>query len=548
MSMNGNVPILVLREGTERKTGKDATKNNIAAAVAISESIKSTLGPRGLDKLMVDNLGDVTITNDGKTILDEMEVDHPTAKLMVQLAKSQDEKVGDGTTSVVLLAGTLLKIATELLDQDVHATIISKGYNMAMLKAVEALDGLATQISSDDHEVLKKLAITSMNSKVVGGDRDYLADICVDAATMIKEMRNEEIICDIKNIQIIKKPGKSMRETKLVKGLIVDKEVVSQAMPTRIEDAKIALIDAAMEIKKTEFDSEVKINAPSQMQAFLDEEEVMLGKMVDYVKNAGANVIFCQKGIDDDAQNFLAQAGILAARRCKKSDMDKLARATGARVVSSLRDLTESDLGSAGLVEERKVGKDSMIYIEDCNDPKAVSILIRAGTEHVTEELDRAMHDALCVVIDAIQNPSYVPGGGAVESELAKVLRAYKDTVSGREQVAIELFADALEVIPITLAENAGLDPVNVIVELRSKHKDGEVNAGIDVMTGRVEDMIELGVIQPKVVTEQILRSASEAACMIVRIDDVISMRKSGGGPGGPGGAGGGPEMGEDMD
>jgi thermosome len=497
---------------------------------------------------MVDNLGDVTITNDGKTILDEMEVDHPTAKLMVQLAKSQDEKVGDGTTSVVLLAGTLLKIATELLDQDVHATIISKGYNMAMLKAVEALDGLATQISSDDHEVLKKLAITSMNSKVVGGDRDYLADICVDAATMIKEMRNEEIICDIKNIQIIKKPGKSMRETKLVKGLIVDKEVVSQAMPTRIEDAKIALIDAAMEIKKTEFDSEVKINAPSQMQAFLDEEEVMLGKMVDYVKNAGANVIFCQKGIDDDAQNFLAQAGILAARRCKKSDMDKLARATGARVVSSLRDLTESDLGSAGLVEERKVGKDSMIYIEDCNDPKAVSILIRAGTEHVTEELDRAMHDALCVVIDAIQNPSYVPGGGAVESELAKVLRAYKDTVSGREQVAIELFADALEVIPITLAENAGLDPVNVIVELRSKHKDGEVNAGIDVMTGRVEDMIELGVIQPKVVTEQILRSASEAACMIVRIDDVISMRKSGGGPGGPGGAGGGPEMGEDMD
>ncbi len=543
------MPILVLKEGTEHKTGKDAQKNNIAAAVAISEVIKSTLGPKGLDKLMVDNLGDVTITNDGATVLDEMQVEHPTAKMMVQLAKAQDEKVGDGTTSTVLVAGTLLKVAQELLEQGIHPTVITKGFNLALLKALETLDTVAIKITkADQKKVLKNLASTCMNSKGMAGEKELLAGVCVDACLDITDQRDGKAVCDIKQIQIIKKEGKSISETKMVAGIIVDKEVVSMAMPKRLENVKIALVDSALEITKTEFDAEVKVKDPTQMQGFLDEEEKMLKKMVDQIKTAGATVVFCQKGIDDVAQTFLAQAGIMAIRRVKKSDMDKLARATHARVISSLRDLTAGDLGAAAVAEERKIGKDMMIFIEGCKNPKSVSILIRAGTTHVLEELERAMHDALCVVADAIESPAYVTGGGAIESELASSLRKYKDTYSGREQVAIELFADVLEIIPATLAENGGIDPVNTIVELRSKHKEGQKNAGINLFTGKVEDMLAANVIQPKVVTEQTLRSATEAANMILRIDDVIASRRTGGGggrgggPGGPGGMPGGEE------
>lgn len=541
----GNMPVLILKEGTERTTGKNAQKNNIAAAVAVSEVVKSTMGPKGLDKLMVDNLGDVTITNDGATILDEMDVNHPTAKMMVQLSKSQDEKVGDGTTSTVVLAGALLKIAQEMLEQDIHPTVIVRGYRMAAAKALQALDSLAITIANDDRAILQQIATTSMNSKAVMGEKDMLAAMCVDAALQIKELRDGRATCDIKNIQIIKKEGKSVSDTKLIKGLIIDKEVVSPAMPKRIAQAKIALVDAAMEIKKTEFDSEVKISSPTQMQLFLDEEEKMLKKMVDTIKASGANVVFCQKGIDDLAQHFLAKDGIMAIRRVKKSDMDKLARASGARVINSIRDLSEKDVGVAGLVEERKVGKDAMIYVEDCKDPKAVSILIRAGTEHVVDELDRAIHDSLSVVIDAIEDPHYVPGGGAIEAEIAKQLRDYKETCTGREQIAIELFADVLEVIPMTLAENGGLDPVDIIVGLRSKHKEGSKHAGINLFSGKIEDMVAAKVIMPKVVVENNIRAAAEAACMILRIDDVIQASKLSGGPGGPGG--GGPGM-DDMD
>ncbi|MHA1891721.1 MAG: thermosome subunit beta [Promethearchaeota archaeon] len=534
----GNLPVLVLKEGTERKTGKDAQKNNIIAAITVSEVIKSTLGPKGLDKLMVDSLGDVTITNDGATILDEMDVSHPTAKMMVQLAKSQDDKVGDGTTSSVILAGTLLKIAQEMLEQDIHPTVIVKGYRIALSKALSHLKSIAEKIESDDKDVLLNIAKTAMNSKAVMGEKDLLSSICVDAALQIKEMRDGRPVCDIKNIQIIKKEGKSVADTKLIKGLIIDKEVVNSSMPRKIEGAKIALIDAAMEVTKTEFDSEIKISNPSEMQAFLDEEEKMLKRMVDKVKEVGANVVFCQKGIDDLAQSFLAKEGILAVRRVKKSDMEKLSRATQAKVINNIRDLNPDDIGSAELVEERKTGKDSMVYIEGCKDPKAVTILIRAGTEHVVDELDRAIHDSLSVVIDAIEDPYYVAGGGAVESELTRELRKFKETYDGREQIAVDLYADVLEVIPMTLAENGGLDPVDVIVELRSKHKEGQKWAGINLLTGKVEDMMSNKVIIPKVVIEQALKSATEAACMILRIDDVIQASKvsDSGAPGGPGG------------
>ncbi|MHA1698232.1 MAG: thermosome subunit beta [Promethearchaeota archaeon] len=535
MSGLSGIPVLVLKEGTQRTTGKDAVSNNIAAALAISEVVKTTLGPKGLDKLMVDSLGDVTITNDGATILDEMEVEHPTAKMMVQLAKSQDDKVGDGTTSTVVLAGTLLKIAQELLDQNIHPTIIVKGFRLAARKAVSCLNEIAEKIDGNDKAVLKSIAKTAMNSKAVIGVKDSLADLCVDACLQIKEDRDGKVICDIKNIQIIKKEGKSIDDTVLVKGLIIDKEIVSPAMPKKIEGAKIALIDAALEVTKTEFDSEIRITNPNEIQAFLDEEERMLSKMVDAIKNAGANVVFCQKGIDDVAQNFLAKAGILAVRRVKKSDMEKLARATKAKVVNNIRDLSPDDIGSADSVEEKKIGKDAMIYVEGCKDPKAVSILIRAGTEHIVDEVERALNDALSVVIDAIEEPYFVAGGGAVEMELSKEVLNYGESYSGKEQGAIKWFAEVLKVIPMTLAENAGLEPLDLVLELEARHKkDGEKWAGINLATGRIGNMKELNVLIPKVVIEQAIKSATEAACMIIRVDDVIQASKlESGGPGG---------------
>ncbi|MFX0099685.1 MAG: thermosome subunit beta [Candidatus Hodarchaeota archaeon] len=546
MSGLGNIPILVLKEGTERTQGKNAQKNNIMAAVAVAEAIKSTLGPKGLDKLMVDGLGDVTITNDGATILDEMDVQHPTAKMMVQLAKSQDDKVGDGTTTVVILAGTLLKISQEMLEQGLHPTIVIKGYRLALKKAVEYLNQIAVKIEGNDKNILKSIATTSMNSKAVMGQKDKIGDICVDAVLQIKEQRDGKVICDIKNIQIIKKEGKSIGDTALIKGLIIDKEVVSPSMPKKVSGAKIALIDTAMEVTKTEFDSEIRITNPGEMQAFLDEEEKMLKNMVVKLKECGANIVFCQKGIDDMAQHFMAKEGIMAIRRVKKSDMEKLAKATNARVINNIRDLSASDIGSADVVEERKTGKDNMIYIEGCKDPKAVSILIRAGTEHVLDELDRAMHDALSVVIDAVEDPYYVAGGGAIEVELSKEIIKFKETYSGKEQAAINWYADVLPVIPMTLAENGGLDPVDVALELKEKHSKGNLWAGINLASGKVEDMKALNILIPKSVIEQSITAATEAACMILRIDDIIQASKLGGGgmPGGmPGGPGGMPDM-----
>jgi len=520
-------PVLILKEGTTRSRGKEAQRNNIMAARIIGEVLKSTLGPRGMDKMLIDSLGDITITNDGAAILDEIEVEHPAAKMMVEIAKTQDDMVGDGTTTAVVLAGELLKKAEELLDQNIHPTIMVSGYRKAAQKAIETINKIALPVDIEDRETLKKVALTSMASKAVGPAKEHLAEIAIDAVKQIAEKRGEKRIADIDNIQIIKKTGKSLFESQLVKGLIIDKEVVHPGMPKKIENAKIALLDCPLEIEKTEFSAEIRIRDPTQMKAFLDQETKMLKDMVDKIKLAEANVVFCQKGIDDMAQHFLAKEGILAARRVKQSDMEKLARATGGRIITDLEDLTPQDLGEAGIVEERKIGEDKMIFVEKCKDPRSVAILLRAGLERMVDEAERAMTDALSVVSDVIENNKIVPGGGAVEIEVAKELRDYATKVGGREQLAIEAFADAIEVIPRTLAENAGLEPIDVIVELRAKHekKDGE-QFGVNVFTGKTENMQENGVLEPLIVKEQAVKSAAESASMILRIDDVIAATK----------------------
>jgi archaeal chaperonin len=527
LTTQGGQPVLILKEGTSRKRGKEAQTNNIMAAKVIAEVLRTTLGPRGMDKMLIDSLGDITITNDGAAILDEIDVQHPAAKMMVEVAKTQDNMVGDGTTTSVILAGELLRKAEELLAQNIHPTVIVNGYRKAVDKAVEALAKLAITVNLDDLETLKKVSMTSMGSKAVGNARSHLSDITIDAVKLIAEKRGEKMIADIDNIQRVKKVGKSLFDTELIKGIIIDKEIVNAGMPKRVEKAKIALLDSPLEVEKTEFSAEIRIKDPNQMQAFLDKETQMLKNMVVKIKASGATVLFCQKGIDDMAQHFLAKEGIIAARRVKQSDMEKLARATGGRVITKLDDLTGKDLGEAGIVEERKVGDDKMIFVEKCKEPRSVAILIRAGLERMVDEADRAMNDALSVVADVVADNKIVAGGGATEAEIAKVLRGFATTVGGREQLAIEAFADALEIVPKTLAENAGLESIDILVGLRSAHekKNGHL-MGVDVFKGKIVNSYEDGVVEPLKVKEQAMKSAAEVAAMILRIDDVIASTK----------------------
>ncbi|MHA2060919.1 MAG: thermosome subunit beta [Candidatus Sifarchaeia archaeon] len=541
MALNlGGVPILILREGTERTTKRNAQMNNIAAGKVIAEAVKSALGPRGMDKMLVDSLGDIVITNDGATILDEMDVKHPAAKMLVQVAKAQDDEVGDGTTSAVIIAGQLLKGSEELLEQKIHPTTIVAGLKKAAKKATEILDKMAVDIEPEDVETLMKVAMTAMNSKSVAGSKELFADIAAKAIGLIKEERDGKLVADIDHVSIVKKQGMGLTDTELVRGMVIDKEILHPAMPKRVKDAKIAILDAALEIEKTEFDAEIRISDPFQVKALMDEEDRMLKTLADRVINTGANVLLAQKGIEDDVVSYLAKAGILAVRRVKKSDMKRLARATGGRIVSNVKELSADVLGSAGLVEESTIGDDKMVYIRDCADPKAVTVVIRGGSSQVVDEAERALHDALCVVRNAVQDRKIVAGGGAPEIEVAKGLREYAGTIGGREQIAIEVFADALEVIPKTLGENAGWDPIDIIVSLRAKHETPEGKwFGINVYTGKPADMMIEGVIEPLSVKTQAIKSAGEAAHMILRIDDVIASKAERGPPMPPGGMGG---------
>jgi thermosome len=538
-------PVLILKEGTTRSRGKEAQRNNIMAARVIGEVLKTTLGPRGMDKMLIDSLGDITITNDGATILKEMDVEHPAAKMMIEIAKTQDDMVGDGTTTVVVLASELLKKAEELLDQNIHPMILVAGYRKAVQKAIEIMARNAVAIDAEDQQMMMKVALTSMGSKAVGGAKEHFAEIAIEAVKQITQKLENKTIADIDNIQLVKKTGKSLIETQLIRGIIIDKEVVNSGMPKKIENAKIALIDMALEIEKTEITAEIRIHEPNQMKAFLDQEDNTLKEMVTKIKASGANIVFCQKGIDDMVQHFLTKEGIMAGRRVKEGDMEKLARATGGRVTSNLNDLKATDLGFAGLVEERKIGDDKMIFVEKCKDPHSVAILIRAGLERMVDEAERVITDALSVISDVTENNKIVAGGGAIEIEIAKELRDYSTKVGGRQQLAVEAFADAVEVIPRTLAENGGLEPIDILIALRQVHdkEDGKY-IGINVFTGRLQNSIENGVIEPVVVKEQAFMSAAESAAMILRVDDVITAKSPKGGPGGPSGMAGG--MGEE--
>ncbi len=539
-------PVIILKEGTSRSRGREARRNNFMAAQVVAEVLRTTLGPRGMDKMLIDGLGDITITNDGAAILDEIDVEHPAAKMIVEVAKTQDDEVGDGTTTAVIFAGELLRKAEELLNQNIHPTVIVSGYRKAVQKAIEALSKVGITADLKDREILKKVAMTSMASKAVGVARDHFAEIAIDAVTQITDQRGDRKVADIDNIQIIKKAGKSLHDTKLISGIIIDKEVVHPGMPKRIENAKIALLDCPLEVEKTEFNAEIRIQDPTQMKAFLDKETRMLKEMVEKIKTSGARVLLCQKGIDDVAQHFLAKNGILTARRAKQSDMEKLARATEGKVITNLDDLKPNDLGKAGLVEERKVGDDKMIFIEKCRHPRSVAILIRAGLERMVDEAERAMHDALSVVADVVEHNKVVAGGGAIESEIAKVIRLYATEIGGREQLAIEAFADAIEIVPKTLAENAGLEAIDILVGLRSAHQKPRGHLmGVNVFTGKIMDMRECGVIEPLRVKEQAVKSATAVASMILRIDDVIASTKPKGAM--PGGPPGGPPGGEEY-
>jgi thermosome len=537
----GQTPIYILKEGTKREKGKGAQFNNITAARAIADSVRSTLGPRGMDKMLVDSMGDVVITNDGVTILKEIDVEHPAAKMLVEVAKTQDEECGDGTTTAVILAGELLKKAEAMIEQNVHPTVISGGYRAAATKARELLEELAIKVSPDDKDTLMDIARTSMISKSVSASRDLLADVAVRAVSAVAEKKDGKWYVDDDNIQIVKKQGGSMDDTQMISGIIVDKEAVHSGMPKKVEKAKIALVDSALEVKKTEIDAKIEITDPSQLHAFLDEEENMLKKMVEVVKKSGATVLFAQKGIDDLAQHYLAKEGIYAVRRVKKSDMEKLAKATGANLVTKLDDLKASDLGEAALVEEKKIADDRMTFVTGCKNPKAVSILIRGGTEHVVDEIDRSLNDAISVVSVAYEDGKLVTGGGSTAVELALKLRDYAASIGGREQIAIDAFASAMEVVPTALSENAGLDPIDVLIEMRQAHKAGKKYAGINVFTGKVVDMKREKVLEPIRVGRQAISSATDAAVMILRIDDVIASK---GGAGGKGPKG--PDMGDE--
>jgi archaeal chaperonin len=529
-------PVLVLKESALQQKGRDAQKNNIAAAKLVAELVRTSLGPRGMDKMLVDSLGDVTITNDGATILKEIDVQHPAAKMMVEISKTVDNEVGDGTTSSVVFGGALLAKAEELLEKDVHATVIIEGYQAAAEKALLLLTELAKQVSPDEKEILLKIAKTSMQSKLVSEDSDMLSKLVVDSILQVVEKEADRHRVDLDNIKVEKKAGGSIRNTQFIKGIVLDKEVVHSGMPTKIEKAKIALLNSALEIEKTEMSAEIRISDPSQMQMFLEEENRMLKSMVDKIHQIGANVLICQKGIDDIAQHYLAKQGILSVRRVKESDMTKLAKATGGRISSNIDDMTPKDLGAAELVEQRKVETDKWVFIEGCKNPKAITLLLRGGSQRIVDEVDRSMHDSLMVVKDVIEKPAVVAGGGAPEEYLASHLKEWADRFEGREQLAIKKYAEALEIIPLTIAENAGMDPINTMVTLRAKHSQGKKWTGIDARNTRVADMFSIDIIEPVAVKEQIIKSATEAACMILRIDDVIASSggRSGGGRGPP--------------
>ncbi|MCW4050370.1 MAG: thermosome subunit beta [Candidatus Bathyarchaeota archaeon] len=539
MSAQGQ-PIIILKEGTERSTGRDARGSNIMAARIVSEAIKTSLGPKGMDKMLVDSFGDVTITNDGATMLKEMDVQHPAAKMMVEVSKTQDDEVGDGTTSVVILTGELLGKATELMDKKVHPTVIIQGFRQAEEQALKILDEIAEKVDPKDKKALMKVSKTAMASKLISSHSEYLSNIAVDAVLQIAEPTDDGFSVDLDMIKIEKKPGASMTDTKLISGLIIDKEVVHNGMPKQVKKATIGLLNAAMEIEKTEFDSKIAIETPDQMQAYLDQEEQMLRDMVKKVKDAGINVLLCQKGIDDMVQHFLSREGILASRRLKKSDMEALAKATGAKVVNSVDQLSAEDAGYAELVEEKKISDDKMIFVEGCKNPKAVSILIRGGTERVVDEADRSIHDALCVVKDVVEEPKIVAGGGAPEIEVARQLRDFAEELVGRERLAVVAFADAIEVIPTTLSENSGMDPIDAISEMQSEHSKGNKWVGVNGFDNVVADMAKLNVYEPMVVKAQAVKSATEASTLLLKIDDIIAIQKMSAPPGPPGGGMGG--------
>ena len=527
-------PVLVLKESALQQKGRDAQKNNIAAAKLVAELVKTSLGPRGLDKMLVDSLGDVTITNDGATILKEIDAQHPAAKMMVEISKTIDTEVGDGTTSSVVFAGALLEKAEKLLEKNVHSTVIVDGYQTAAGKALELLAHISRSVVSDDRESLLKIAKTSMQSKLVSEDSGFLSELIVDAILKIAQKSKNNYSVDLDNLKVEKKSGGSIEDTSLIKGVVLDKEVVHSGMPTKIQKARIALVNCPLEVEKTEMSSEIRINDPSQMQMFLEEENRMLKTMVDKLHHVNANVLICQKGIDDIAQHYLAKKGILSVRRVKESDMSKLSKATGGRITANLDDISEKDLGTANLVQQKKVESDKWVFVEGCRNPHSVTILIRGGSQRVVDEVDRSLHDALMVVKDVVENPSIVAGGGSPEAYLSGQLKELADTFDGREQLAIRQYAEALESIPLTIAENAGMDPIDTIIALRAKQSGGKKSIGINAREGKIGNMYALDIVEPRVVKEQIIKSATETACMVLRIDDVIAISGNSGSGGPP--------------
>lgn len=545
--MSSQIPVILLKEGTKQTKGNDAQRNNIAAAKLISEIVRTSLGPRGMDKMLVDSLGDVTITNDGATILKKIDVQHPAAKMMVEISKATDNEVGDGTTSTVVLAGALLEQAEHLISKNVHPTVVVKGFKKAAEKAIETLRKIAIEIDPKDKEFLRKVATTTMASKIVSTNSDELAKIVVDAALLVAEKDGTKYKVDIDNIKVEKKAGSSIQDTKLIHGIVIDKEIVNGAMPKIIEHAKIALLNSALEIEKTEFDAKININSPEQMQQFIDEENKMLKRLVEKVSQSGANVVLCQKGIDDMAQHYLTKSGILSVRRIKESDMTKLSKATGARIVTNINEFTSTDLGSAELAEERLVETDKWVFIEGCKNPKAVTILVRGGSQRVVDEAERSIHDAIMSVKDTVEYPKILVGGGAPEAHVSHKVREWSSTLSGRSQLAAEKFADGIETIPLVLAENAGMDPLDTQVQLRAKANSKAIY-GINVEDAKVSNLENHGIYEPLAVKEQVINSATESACMLLRIDDVIasSGHKESPNIGGPNGSM--PGMPTDMD
>jgi len=528
-------PVYILPENVQRMMGRDAQRNNILAARIVAETVKSTLGPKGMDKMLVDSTGDVVITNDGVTILQEMEIEHPAAKMVVEVAKTQDQEVGDGTTTAVILAGKLLENAEQLLDQKIHSTIIVKGYRLAEKKAQEVLNQLSHMVDPSNEELLKNIAMTSMTGKGAEVAKEYLTNLIIKAVKQIMKISEGKYEINFDDIKLEKMKGKGVEDSELLQGIVIDKERVNQDMPQKITNARIALIDSPLEIKGPETDTKISISSPDQLQSFLEQEEKILKEMVEKVKNSKANAVFCQKGIDDVAQYYLSKEGIYAVRRVKKDDLERLSRATGARIISNLKELDENVLGKSALVEEKKEGDEIFTYITGCENPKAVTIIIRGGTEHVVDETQRAIKDGIGVIVASIKDGRVVAGGGSFEIELSRRLREYAKNFSGREQLAIEKFADALESIPITLAENAGLDPIDILTELKSRHEAGENEVGLNLLVGKIEDTFEAGVVEPLKIKTQALKSATEVATMILRIDDVIASSGRGGGmpPGG---------------